>query len=313
MSLPKSPSAPNLSRSAPSLPGAQVASDPRRRKGLVPSPLRADGSSTATTATTTTTAAAGAGAGMAGSSHGAAAAAATRPAFAPFFTLIEDATTGRHVHPAVHYIFSDDEETELLTEASLHALSALSCPSPPPPPPQRLPPDGSGGSGSHRRRALRSSEDGSSSSTSSRSARQAGPSPVRHRYLIVDVGADGETVTAVRSLANDWQPLGADISQAPTWDAGTPAAAADDAAATTGAGAPQPQAQKSSGGLMLRIEGTEALAVGVGHESDGAAWDVPPDAEGEEQAMTEMMELFEKRMATLRKMLDVGERTIRLE
>ncbi|CAK1355600.1 hypothetical protein CB0940_00685 [Cercospora beticola] len=41
--------------------------------------------------------------------------------FKPFFTLIEDPVTGEHHHPAVHYIFADDDP-DILTNAALHAL-----------------------------------------------------------------------------------------------------------------------------------------------------------------------------------------------
>ncbi|KAH1490572.1 hypothetical protein KXV92_000606 [Aspergillus fumigatus] len=41
--------------------------------------------------------------------------------FQPFFTLIEDANTSEYHHPAVHYIFSDDD-TDIVTEAALRAL-----------------------------------------------------------------------------------------------------------------------------------------------------------------------------------------------
>lgn len=43
------------------------------------------------------------------------------PNFRPFFTLIEDAITGEHHHPAVHYFFSDDD-TEGLTSSVLDSL-----------------------------------------------------------------------------------------------------------------------------------------------------------------------------------------------
>src|ERR1700760_4366986 len=41
--------------------------------------------------------------------------------FNPFFTLIEDAATGEHYHPSIHYIFADDDPI-LLTAASMRAL-----------------------------------------------------------------------------------------------------------------------------------------------------------------------------------------------
>jgi len=41
--------------------------------------------------------------------------------FSPFFTVIEDTTTGEHHHPHVHYLFSDDDP-DLITNAVLDTL-----------------------------------------------------------------------------------------------------------------------------------------------------------------------------------------------
>ena len=41
----------------------------------------------------------------------------------PYFTLIEDNTTGEHYHPSVHYIFEDDEP-DLLLAASVRVLGS---------------------------------------------------------------------------------------------------------------------------------------------------------------------------------------------
>lgn len=42
------------------------------------------------------------------------------PNFRPFFTLVEDSSTGEHHHPEVHYIFSDDDP-DTLTNSILDA------------------------------------------------------------------------------------------------------------------------------------------------------------------------------------------------
>lgn len=42
--------------------------------------------------------------------------------FRPFFTLIED-EAGEHHHPTVHYVFTDDEDTDILTNAALQTLN----------------------------------------------------------------------------------------------------------------------------------------------------------------------------------------------
>lgn len=107
---------------------------------------------------------------------------------------------------------------------------------------------------------------------------------MRERYLIVDVGPSGDTIVSARSLTADWQALGAEVSNAPTWEAAS-------------------EGSTKTGGLMLKIEGTE----GLGSDRDGV--------EGEdlnEQGMAELVELFEKRMALLRKVVEGGEKTVRL-
>ncbi|GAB7353709.1 hypothetical protein MBLNU459_g4112t1 [Dothideomycetes sp. NU459] len=45
------------------------------------------------------------------------------PDFRPFFTLIEDPESGEHIHPAVHYIFSDDDP-DFVTSAILEGLES---------------------------------------------------------------------------------------------------------------------------------------------------------------------------------------------
>lgn len=43
------------------------------------------------------------------------------PDFKPLFAVIDDLETGEHIHPTVHYIFSDDDP-EILTSAALDAI-----------------------------------------------------------------------------------------------------------------------------------------------------------------------------------------------
>ncbi|KAI9846936.1 MAG: hypothetical protein M1838_001099 [Thelocarpon superellum] len=129
----------------------------------------------------------------------------------PFFTLIEDVSTSTHHHPNVHYVFSDDD-TDLMTHAALRALS----PSPPPPL------DGQGQAHAHA--------PGTSSSSVSASLHDGLAQP-QERYLVLDLNATGDAVTAAHSLSTDWQVIGVDVTSAPTWDEGTgvPRTAVDDA------------------------------------------------------------------------------------
>lgn len=47
---------------------------------------------------------------------------AAPPDFKPFFALVEDPITGEYHHPKVHYVFSDDEDQGVLTNAALEAI-----------------------------------------------------------------------------------------------------------------------------------------------------------------------------------------------
>ena len=199
--------------------------------------------------------------------------------FNPFFTLIEDTTTSEHFHPTVHYIFSDDD-TEVLTEVSLEALSlpasshsndlassGADASTQPHPTPQR---PGNRGSQLSQR-----------DSQHQRASVNNNNSNTRERYLIVDIGPTGDTVTSVRSFSSSWQPLGATISKAPTWEAEE-----------------VPKTDQAAG-LMLRIEGVQSINT-PGWPGDGqenVSKDVVP----------ELVELFEKRMAILRKVVEDSE------
>ena len=263
MSTPKPPTSPSLSKSAPSLPAAQDSSD-LRRKALQLSPLAPDDSGQASTTESASQ-----------PQH--------RPAFnSPFFTLVEDATTSEHFHPTVHYIFSDDDDRDLLTEACLRALSDDA--------EQAEDKETSSSPDDSRQQQGRDS----SVSKRSRSPTLLSPSSSpqetsKERYLIVDVGPSGDTITSVRSMTADWQALVAEVTNAPTWEA------------TEG----PKTSQHNGAGLMLRIEGTEGFSPSHRGRDIGG-----PD--GGERDMSELVALFERRMATLRKVVDAGERTIRL-
>ncbi|KAH0566043.1 hypothetical protein GP486_000564 [Trichoglossum hirsutum] len=181
------------------------------------------------------------------------------PLFSPFFTLVEDSTTAEHHHPTVHYIFSDDD-TDLITEASLRVSTRR--------------PTGLTGSSSSL------PQDSSGSSTSALPAYRPG---VKERYVVLDVGPSGDTVVAAHSLTPDWQVLGVDVTNAPTW------VAEDENTGGSAAGG-------NAVGLMLRIEGTEGPWSGVAGKK----------AEGSDLDTQELMNLFDKRMATLRKVVEAG-------
>lgn len=100
------------------------------------------------------------------------------PQIQPFFTLIEDISTGTHHHPPeVHYIFSD-EDSDALIEAT-----------------QRI-------------QHLQATAAEPASESNQQHA-------VRERYLVVELSGDGKSVAAARSLTSDWQILHAGVSKAP--------------------------------------------------------------------------------------------------
>ena len=204
-----------------------------------------------------------------------------RPAFTPFFTLIEDTSTSTHRHPAVHYIFSDDDP-DLITQASLRALS----------------PPSSAASAS----SLQNTKPGESAIDDSSEASASAQQPSRNRnaqerYVVVDVGPGGDTIAAARSLTADWQVLGVDVTSAPTWERETgPVEERDNA-------------------LMLRIEGAEMLGSGGAAEDHDDDEDEDDERRGEGSAedMQELLTLFEQRMAMLRKVVQTSEQSARVQ
>ncbi|OCL11061.1 hypothetical protein AOQ84DRAFT_230022 [Glonium stellatum] len=154
------------------------------------------------------------------------------PNFTPFFTLIEDADTGEHYHPYVHYVFSDDDPV-LLTAASMRALGvddAALIARPPEPEPLN-------DSTNNNTNTNINNDDDSNPNTESRLSRGARDD---ERFLLLDVGADGASIVAAQSLSAEWQVTGTQVRAAPTWD---------EEAVAQGGGI--------SGGVMVRVEGVE--------------------------------------------------------
>ena len=189
----------------------------------------------------------------------------SRPSFNPFFVLVEDVNTSEHFHPTVHYLFLDDD-LDVLTDACVDALSTTS---------------------QSRSRSLTSSQQRLLASGSAES-QPGGPLQLsdqratrydnsNERYIIVDIGSSGDNVTGVHSLTADWQALGAEITDAPTWETDE-----------------LPRSDQTAG-LMLRIEGVQNLGYG----------ELPAGMEelASDEARLELVELFEKRMNTLRKVI----------
>jgi hypothetical protein len=144
------------------------------------------------------------------------------PNFRPFFTLIEDTTSGEHYHPYVHYVFADDDPV-LVTAASMRGLGLDDT--------KYLPQDTQNDGDRH------DTQDGGSEDGDESPVESPLPPPipgVKEHYLIVDLGADGRTVVGAQSLSSEWQVTDTNIRVAPSFDESSP-----------------------DQGYMLRIEGIE--------------------------------------------------------
>jgi hypothetical protein len=104
------------------------------------------------------------------------------PSFAPFYALILDPRTTSHAHPTVHYIFADDDDADVLTDA-----------------------------------LLRSADASSSRSRDPHSNPQSSAADVEERVVIIDFAADGKEVVSAVSLSAEWQGLRTSVSAAPSW------------------------------------------------------------------------------------------------
>jgi hypothetical protein len=209
-----------------------------------------------------------------------------RPPFSPFFTLINDASkegAGETIHPRkIHYIFSDDDTSELLTSSLIHSLHPTNSPS------------ASQSQFVSASRELSSSKTSSSSSAGIKSrkpAKEKAKAEMKEReerVVIVDIDEEGTGVKSVSSLSSTWQVLSASISNAPTFDS---TSSSDDPASQN----------MQERGLMLRIEGVgvQSLVSGdvVEERKEGSA------LLGEEE-MSLLLDGFDRKMGVLRKILE---------
>jgi len=103
----------------------------------------------------------------------------------------------------------------------------------------------------------------------------ASASTPKERYLIIDLDATGSNVVAARSLSPEWAVTSAEVGKAPTWG-------------EEGAGKGE-----GEGGMMLRIEGVEAVRgveVGKGKEM--------------EEELEELVERYMRGMEGLRRVVE---------
>ncbi|KAI0975428.1 hypothetical protein F4678DRAFT_325362 [Xylaria arbuscula] len=197
----------------------------------------------------------------------------TPPPFAPVFTLVDNTSTRSTHHPHVRYIFSDDDP-DILTQALAEC--------------ERADVDGSG----------------------------SGLAPA-NRAMILDLAPDDDghyNVSWASSLSPSWAVLNAQLSQIspPSSDAGHGGGSGPGDAGTDN--------NSRSDRLMLRIEGIEMNTAGSQSElriSDEAGHQRSGSASGSGQRERErsreadnysgMVEEFEKRMTTLRSVVNASE------
>jgi len=159
------------------------------------------------------------------------------PGFRPFFTVIEDTTSGEHYHPYVHYVFADDDPI-ITTATSMRGLGLDDT--------KYLPQDAAEdieGPPDH--------EDDEEEQRSPVESPLPPPIPgVKEHYIIVDVGADGRTIVDAQSLSSEWQITGANVRIAPSFDESLP-----------------------DQGYMLRVEGVQIAKKNKGKGKSEAGQD----------------------------------------
>ncbi|KAF2110152.1 hypothetical protein BDV96DRAFT_501772 [Lophiotrema nucula] len=166
------------------------------------------------------------------------------PNFNPFFTLIEDSTSGEHYHPYVHYVFADDDPV-ITTAAAMRSLGLDETHYLPQNTPER------------EAQSEEEAREGGDEEEREPQVESPLPPPIpgaKERYLIVDLAADGHTIVDAQSLSPAWQITNAQVRTAPSFDEGSP-----------------------EQGYMLGIEGVE-----VPSKSKGKAKGAPGDGKLQE-------------------------------
>lgn len=123
--------------------------------------------------------------------------------FNPFFTLIENTTTGEFHHPHVYYLFSDDADNpdhshgpENLTHTLLRCLEPRHA-------------------AKHKSSSGYAREDGDADT--SYVAESTPNVSASERFVILDLAKDGQGVESAKSLSPEWQVSGTGITEAPTF------------------------------------------------------------------------------------------------
>ncbi|PYI27378.1 hypothetical protein BP00DRAFT_429372 [Aspergillus indologenus CBS 114.80] len=270
-------------------------------------------------------------------------AAATIPptsSFQPFFTLIEDANTGEYHHPTVHYIFADDD-TDIVTEATLRALESESDPT------LAYNPHPRKGHPNHKSRPRRPQQQ---QQQQQQQEEEEVPGPestyedeekpsllpdsipgVREHYVILDVDYAGGLLPAAAEMKEQsGNTAGGEVlatSPPPQAHQGAPAGHEDQSMVVTSAHSLSPawqvldtqlgpaptfenntnntpsqgQGQSVNGGLMLKIRGSAGLPI-----NNLLGKDHHREKERGCQRLEEMMDQFAKRLTELRLVIEAG-------
>lgn len=104
--------------------------------------------------------------------------------------------------------------------------------------------------------------------------------PKKKRYVLLDMDATGTKVESAQSMSPDWAVTSTELGPAPTWD-------------RDGEGKREGQEGR---GLMLTIEGM------AGRRKEGGEG----AKQGEEKNLKELVEVYERQMAELRRVVDAG-------
>ncbi|KAL6712426.1 hypothetical protein ACN47E_000303 [Coniothyrium glycines] len=132
------------------------------------------------------------------------------PNFRPFFTLIEDATSGEHYHPYVHYVFADDDPV-IMTAASMRGLGLDDT--------RYLPQEVVEG---EERQSGPEDIEGGEDDLPVESPLPPPIPGVKEHYLVIDISADGRSIVDAQSLSSEWQVTKTDVRTAPSFDESSP-------------------------------------------------------------------------------------------
>lgn len=233
--------------------------------------------------------------------------------FASFFTLITDSTfedsqkdgdsqTPTTYHPSrIHYLFSDDDESEVLKDALLRCIPDESHTS-----------DSRDDYFTHKNaNGLGISNSGLSSRSRNGTIKDGKGKEGEERIILVDMNVNGDRVLRAQSLSPNWQVTGCEIGKAPIWES---EGGGGGGGGEGGKKEDRDEGTRKRAGLMLRIDGVGITGEkegdlsgsrsrngekGKGREID----DGEEEDEDGELDMEKLLEGFDRKMGVLRKVV----------